>query len=304
MSATIPVATPRILLVEDRDHLSTLYRRVLVSAGYVVDAVGDGHAALDAVAAQTPDLILLDVQIPGISGLDVCRRLKEDSTTKAIPIVLMTGMDSSRTESTPNGSGADDVLSKPFECGDLLESVRAFVAAPRNSDDSWPGSERAVRSGGPRHAAPPTSSRPFRRVAADQSAVIAAPLTPFAYRIDAARGALVVKLNGDVTLADVRAFTRDLLADPAFSMDLPAFFDARYVTRFLSPDEMRTVSQDIRAQPRGALVRRRAVVAHKDFVYGTVRMLEFLTQGAQAEYRAFRAEAEAWAWLLEPASPR
>jgi hypothetical protein len=114
----------------------------------------------------------------------------------------------------------------------------------------------------------------------------------------------VVKLSGDVTLADVRAFTRELLADPTFSLDLPAFFDARGVNRFLSADEMRTVSQDVRAHPRGVLVRRRAVLADKDFVYGTLRMLEFLTQGAQAEYRAFRHEDEAWSWLLEPADPR
>src|SRR5258708_30124093 len=93
-ASTAAAVHGRVLVVEDDDQNARLLTRLLRAEGFTVDVAGDGLAALAAVASRAPDVILLDWMLPGVTGLEVCERLKQDETTRLIPIVLMTGLGS------------------------------------------------------------------------------------------------------------------------------------------------------------------------------------------------------------------
>jgi putative two-component system response regulator len=102
--------------------------------GYDAVAVPDGKAALAAVAAAAPDLLLSDVAMPGMTGLDVCRRMKADPTTRLIPVILITGLgDDYKIEGIE--AGADDFLSKPFSPAELRARIRALLRMKTFTDD-------------------------------------------------------------------------------------------------------------------------------------------------------------------------
>ena len=103
-----------ILLVEDEPRIAALARDYLEHAGFAVTAVGDGPGALAAVRSRRPDLVVLDLGLPGLDGLDVTRRLRSDAATADLPIVMVTARDDELD--TPLGLelGADDYLTKPF----------------------------------------------------------------------------------------------------------------------------------------------------------------------------------------------
>ena len=93
----------RVLVVEDDPQNARLLTRLLINDGFFVEVVGDGRAALSAVAAHPPDVILLDWMLPHLSGIDVCRHLKLDPTTRLIPIVLLTGLEAREVTQLPGG---------------------------------------------------------------------------------------------------------------------------------------------------------------------------------------------------------
>ena len=80
----------KILIVEDEEHLLALESILLVSRGYEVKGVGDCQAALDAVATMKPDLLLLDIMLPGIDGYEVCRQIKASEASRHIPMIMLT----------------------------------------------------------------------------------------------------------------------------------------------------------------------------------------------------------------------
>ena len=104
----------RVLVVDDDPDMATLLARLLRKEGMAVDTVHDGDSALVNAMSSGPDLILLDVMMPGLSGFEVCERLKGDEATALIPIVLVTALED--TESRVRGieAGCDDFLSKPI----------------------------------------------------------------------------------------------------------------------------------------------------------------------------------------------
>ena len=115
-----------ILVIDDSAVVSAVVTRLLGRAGYAVQIAASGQAGLDAVRQAPPDLILLDITMPGIDGLTVCRRLKGDSTTTTIPIMLLSGLDDPDANARGAAAGADDMLAKPFDPQVLLERVRAL----------------------------------------------------------------------------------------------------------------------------------------------------------------------------------
>ncbi len=122
----------RVLVVEDDEEIADVLRRSLRGEGYEVRAAGDGVEALDVAAGFLPDLVVLDLGLPRMDGVEVCRRLRADSD---VPILMLTAR--AETEDRVGGldSGADDYLTKPFERVELLARIRALLRRrpPRGS---------------------------------------------------------------------------------------------------------------------------------------------------------------------------
>jgi DNA-binding response OmpR family regulator len=114
----------RILVVEDEEQLATLVRDGLSSAGYGVELAGDGLGALRKVEASPPDLVILDWMLPGLDGLEVCRRIRQTSIT---PILMLTARAEEVDRVLGLEVGADDYLTKPFSMRELLARTRALL---------------------------------------------------------------------------------------------------------------------------------------------------------------------------------
>ena len=117
----------RILIVEDEEPLTLLLRYNLESEGYVVETVARGDDAEMRLRESTPDLIVLDWMLPGISGIELCRRLRGRPETAGLPIIMLTarGEESERVRGL--ATGADDYIVKPFSVPELLARVRALL---------------------------------------------------------------------------------------------------------------------------------------------------------------------------------
>jgi DNA-binding response OmpR family regulator len=119
----------RILVVEDDEGSRELVTSILTDAGYEVEAAEDGIAALARVPAVRPDLVLLDLMMPGLDGYEVCRRLKREPRTGHIPVIVVTAMGKAANMDTALASGADDFVPKPIEPANLRARVAAMLKA-------------------------------------------------------------------------------------------------------------------------------------------------------------------------------
>ena len=142
-----------VLVVEDDESVARFLRQALSEAGYAVETVADGLTGLEQAKSLGYDLILLDVMLPGMNGLEVCRRLR--SANIPTPILVITAKDTLQDRVDGLDSGADDYIVKPFQLAELLARARALlrraVTAPtvlRVADLTLdPASRRAVRGG-------------------------------------------------------------------------------------------------------------------------------------------------------------
>lgn len=116
---------PRILVVDDDERIAASVRRALAYEGYSVTEAHDGHAALAAVRDHVPDLVVLDVMLPGIDGLEVCRRMRAAGDDVAVLMLTAKTTVPDRVEGLD--SGADDYLVKPFAHEELLARVRSLL---------------------------------------------------------------------------------------------------------------------------------------------------------------------------------
>lgn len=114
----------RILVVDDEPRIVDIARDYLARAGFQVTAVGDGAAALEAAQRHRPDLVVLDLGLPGMDGLDVARRLREEGD---VPIVILTARDDEVDRIVGLELGADDYVTKPFSPRELVARVRAVL---------------------------------------------------------------------------------------------------------------------------------------------------------------------------------
>ena len=126
------VSKGAVLVVEDEPTIAEVVARYLRRAGYDTQVVGDGAAALAAVGGHRPDLVVLDVMLPGIDGLEVMRRLREDSGTTRIAILLLTARGDEGDRVAGLRLGADDYVAKPFSPAELIARVAAVLR--RTSD--------------------------------------------------------------------------------------------------------------------------------------------------------------------------
>src|SRR5215210_331878 len=117
----------RVLVVEDDPDLCSILCALLVTQGYRAEPVHDGPTAVQQVAAQRPDAVVLDAMIPGIDGFEVCRKLKFSRETNLIPILMLTALDSKEARTRGLRVGADRYLIKPFEPEALFHELRGTI---------------------------------------------------------------------------------------------------------------------------------------------------------------------------------
>ncbi len=158
-----------ILVVEDEPAIQELVALNLEQAGFGVSKAGSGEQAIDLVRAELPDLVVLDWMLPGMSGLEVARKLRADRRTADLPIIVLTARAEEHDKLTGLEGGADDYMVKPFSPKELVARIKAVLRrrAPQSTDD-------AVEIAGLR--LDPVS----RRVTGDGQAV---PLGPTEFRL-------------------------------------------------------------------------------------------------------------------------
>lgn len=133
--------SPRVLLVDDERDILDPVTYALEQEGFEVKTVGDGLAALDAARGEPFDVVLLDVMLPGMSGIDVCRTLRGESD---VPIVMLTARDAEVDRVLGLELGADDYVTKPFSTAELVSRIRAILRRRELDRQSGPGTELRV----------------------------------------------------------------------------------------------------------------------------------------------------------------
>lgn len=131
----------RVLLVDDDLTVREVVGSYLRSGGHDVIEVGDGESALESVAARRPEIVVLDLMLPGIDGLEVCRRLRRDTT---VPIVMLTALGAEQDRVVGLELGADDYVTKPFSPRELVLRVESIL---RRTADSGSADERPLHDG-------------------------------------------------------------------------------------------------------------------------------------------------------------
>jgi putative two-component system response regulator len=125
----------KVLIVDDEQTNVDILTRLMSRLGYEVVSAPNGELGLKAVAQHRPDIVLLDVNMPVLDGLEVCRRLKQDAATRLIPVILITGLTATEDRIRGIDVGADDFLSKPFVVAELEARVRSLTRLKRYTDE-------------------------------------------------------------------------------------------------------------------------------------------------------------------------
>jgi len=118
---------PRVLIVEDEEPLTLLLRYNLEAEGYEVDSVSRGDEAEIRLREQIPDIVLLDWMLPGLSGIELCRRIRVRPETERLPVIMLTARGEEGDRIRGLSTGADDYIVKPFSVPELLARVRALL---------------------------------------------------------------------------------------------------------------------------------------------------------------------------------
>src|SRR5437899_3835012 len=119
--------TPVVLVVEDDRDIADLVGRYLVKAGFVTDRVSSGREALIRLAERPPDLLVLDLMLPHVDGLEICRSVRANERTASIPIIMLTARAEESERIVGLEIGADDYIAKPFSPNELVARVRALL---------------------------------------------------------------------------------------------------------------------------------------------------------------------------------
>ena len=124
----------RVVVVDDDASIGVAVADLLAPEGIAVEAPGDGQAALPELLREAPDLVILDVNMPGMSGWELCAILRRQSATRTIPILFLTGRHEVKDRITAMQFGGSDYLAKPFGADDLRRKVRSLLATRHQSE--------------------------------------------------------------------------------------------------------------------------------------------------------------------------
>lgn len=117
----------RVLLIEDEPNIIEAISFILSRDGWAVDTHSNGHDAVDVVRAKTPDLVILDVMLPGKSGYDILSELREDAATRDLPVLMLTARGQTKDRELAERIGASRFMTKPFSNAEVLEALRELV---------------------------------------------------------------------------------------------------------------------------------------------------------------------------------
>ena len=123
----------RILVIEDQEDNRQILRDLLTNAHFEVIEAVDGEAGLAAATTHRPDLVLMDVQLPGMDGYEVTRRLKADTRLQSIPVIAVTSYALAGEEETARAAGCDAYIPKPYSPRQLLAKVREYLPSPAST---------------------------------------------------------------------------------------------------------------------------------------------------------------------------
>lgn len=140
------MARESIVIVEDEPDIREVIEYNLSREGYKVTSSGDGQSGLETVRKEAPDLVVLDLMLPGVDGIEICRRLKADPLTRGIPIIMVTAKGEESDVVLGLGVGADDYVSKPFSPKALMARVKAVLRRGSLKEERGAG-ERLVYGG-------------------------------------------------------------------------------------------------------------------------------------------------------------
>jgi DNA-binding response OmpR family regulator len=129
--ATAPSSSPRILIVEDDEDIAQLLAHTLRKAGFTPDILTSGSGVVDRVHQEAPALLLLDVMLPGMDGLEICRTLRADPRTAMVPVIMLTARADESDRIGGLELGADDYITKPFSPNEVTARVRALLRRAR-----------------------------------------------------------------------------------------------------------------------------------------------------------------------------
>jgi two-component system, cell cycle response regulator DivK len=132
---TTPALAPLVLVVDDYDDARVMYGECLLLSGYRVAEARNGEEAVAQARALSPDVILMDLSLPGLDGWDATRQLKADPDTRHIPVVALTGHAAARATDRAREAGCDRLLIKPALPDVVVEEVRALITQSRSSTD-------------------------------------------------------------------------------------------------------------------------------------------------------------------------
>lgn len=141
--STNPVPNQRILVVEDETRIAKIVSAYLQRDGYQVLQADDGKKALEIASAEMPDLIVLDLMLPEISGWDVCRELRRNPKTARVAIIMATARDDVSDRIVGLELGADDYIVKPYDAKELIARVHAVLRRVREQRETGAGSQTA-----------------------------------------------------------------------------------------------------------------------------------------------------------------
>ena len=119
--------TARVLLIEDEPNISDAIRFILSRDGCDVTALADGASAVDAVRSAMPDLVILDLMLPGLSGLEILAQLRADPATQKLPVMMLTAKGQGRDREAAERAGVDHFMTKPFSNVDMRAAERALT---------------------------------------------------------------------------------------------------------------------------------------------------------------------------------
>jgi DNA-binding response OmpR family regulator len=128
-------AETKILVAEDNPQGAELIEDFLDGTGWTVRRVADGEETLQVVHEWKPDALLLDVMMPKLSGFEVCKRLRQDSATRALPVLMITALDQPSDIDRAVDAGTSDFLTKPINATDLVARVRALLESRRHANE-------------------------------------------------------------------------------------------------------------------------------------------------------------------------
>jgi two-component system, OmpR family, alkaline phosphatase synthesis response regulator PhoP len=171
---TTPEHAPHLLIVEDETNISDLVRQHFESEGYTCLAVSDGRQALNLVREQPFDVVLLDIMLPNLDGLALCRAIRHAGANKHVPILMLTARHDEQDKLAGFESGADDYLTKPFSMKELTARVGALTRRLRRAPADPLGSAKSIAHGD-------LELDPARRVV--RLAGTPVPVTPHEFRL-------------------------------------------------------------------------------------------------------------------------